>query len=105
MADITNPQAVKFANEHARTICDKYAQLYYAAKTVLDVWGAQGIGALVPNTTDVIVDGSAQDGRATITGANVNGLITQLGLFVADLDANTKAKLNVLLKIAVHPEG
>jgi len=103
MADITSPQAVKFCNEQARRIADSYAGLYYFAKEVTDIWTAQGIGALIPNDASVIVDGSVQDGRATITGAMVNGLITNLQALISDLEANSKLKLNGLMKIAVSP--
>jgi len=103
MADITNPQAVKFCNEQARRIADAYAGMYYFAKSVGDVWTAQGISALIPNDASVIIDGSVQDGRATITGAMVNGLVSTLAGLVNDLEANSKLKLNGLLKIAVSP--
>ena len=104
MADITNPQAVKFANEHARTKADLYAQAYYALKAFADVWDAQNIGAIIPSTADAIIDGSVQDGRAQITGAMVNGLVTNAKALVADLEANSKLKLTGLLKIAVNPQ-
>ncbi len=103
MADITNPQAVKFTNEQARPMADLYAQAYYALKSLSDVWDAQNIVTIIPNAPDVIIDGSASDGRAAITGAMVNGLVTNAKAFVADLEANSKLKLNGLLKIAVNP--
>jgi len=103
MADIVNPQAVKFSNEQARRIADAYTGMYYFAKSVGDIWTAQGISTLILNDASVIVDGSAIDGRATITGAMVNGLISNLAGLVSDLEANSKLKLNGLLKIAVSP--
>ena len=102
MAAITNPQAVRFANDFVRSVADNKAQSYYRAKAFLNEWTAQGIASLIPNTADVIVDGSATDGRAPITGANVNGLVSYLTAFCADLEANNNAKLNVLLQIAVN---
>lgn len=101
---ITNPQAVKFSNEQARPMADLYAQLYYALKTLTDTWDAQVISSVITNTSDVIEDGFATDGRASITGAMVTGLITNAKAFCADLEANTKLKLNGLLKIAVNPQ-
>ena len=103
MPDITNPQAVAFANGEVRVIADKYAQLYYALDAFLNEWNAQGIGTLIPNTADVIVDGSATDGRAQITGTKVNGLVTNLTALRTDLEANANQKLNVLLQVAVNP--
>ena len=100
---ITNPQAVKFCNEQARTKADLYAQAYYAFKALVDTWSAQNIGAVIPNTADVVEDGSISDGRTQITGAMVNGLIANCTAFIADLEASGKLKLNGLLKIAVNP--
>lgn len=101
---IDNPQAVKFCNEQVRTLADKYAQLYYAAKTVSDVYVAQGMAALIPNTADIVVDGSASDGRAQITGAKVTGFVNAANALITDLEASSDLKLNVLLQIAVNPQ-
>ena len=103
MADITDPQAVAFCNEEVRTIADQYSQLYYKLDAFLNEWNAQNIGALIPNTADVVIDGSATDGRASITGAKVNGLVTNLTALRSDLEASANLKLNVLLQIAVNP--
>jgi hypothetical protein len=100
---ITHPQAIRFANEEVRAIADKYAQLYYALDAFLNEWNSQGIGALIPNTADILEDGSAVDGRAVITGAKVNGLVNNLTTLRADLEASSNQKLNVLLQIAVNP--
>lgn len=105
MPDITNPQAVRFANEEIRPLADAYANLYFTAKRVAAEWSAQNIGALIPNTADVIIDGSETDGRAQITGAKVNGLVTAVAALVADLEANTNAKRDILLQIAVNVKG
>lgn len=105
MPDITNPQAVRFSNEEIRPLADAYANLYFAAKRVAAAWSAQDIGTLIPNTSDVIIDGSATDGRAAITGAKVNGLISACGALVTDLEANSNLKRDILLQIAVNVKG
>lgn len=103
MADITNAEAVKFCNEEIRPLADQYAQLYWACKTVAEAWAARGMGTLIPNTADVIVDGSATDGRAQITGAKVNTFATSVTALIGDLEASANAKLNILHQIAVNP--
>ena len=103
MAAITDPQAVKFCNEQIRAMADVYAQMYYRAKILKNIYDSQGISALIPNTADIVVDGSAQDGRAPITGAKVTGFTNALTNLITDLEANSNAKLNVLLQIAVNP--
>jgi hypothetical protein len=105
MANINNATAIKFANEQIRVLADKYAQLYYLSKMVSDIWTAQGMATLIPNTSDILEDGAPADGRAQITGAMVNGLLTNCQALITDLEASTKLKLNGLLKVAVQPRG
>lgn len=104
MADITNPQAVTFCNEKVRPIADRYAQLYWLAKIFTQEWTAGNLGAIIPNNADVIIDGSASDGRGAITGAMVNGLKTNLDLLITDLQASSNLKLNGLTQVAVHEQ-
>lgn len=101
---ITNPQAVKFCNEKIRPSADRYAQLYWVAKIILTEWNAAGMATLIPNTADVVEDGSPNDGRTPITGAMVNGFKNNLQLLVNDLEANSAVKLNGLSQIAVREE-
>ena len=104
MADITNAEAVKFCNEKVRTSADKLGQLYYVAKAVTQEWTANSMGSVITNSADDdVVDGSATDGRHPITGADANNIINRLTEFVTDMEANTNAKLNTVLGVAVHP--
>ena len=100
---ITDVEAVRFANEQIRPVADKLAQFYYLAKSVRDQWFARGMAARFPNTTDVVEDGSAKDGRPRITGADVNNLITRLDEIVTSFEAGSNAKLNTVLNVAVNP--
>jgi len=102
MPDIVNPEAIRFSNEKVRTLADAAANYYYAAKAMLNEWDATGMAAKIPNTSDVLIDGSATDGRSVITGANVNGLKAHVATMVADLEATANQKLNILLKIEVN---
>jgi hypothetical protein len=102
---ITNPQAVTFCNEKIRPVADRYAQLYWFAKMVLTEWNSTGMSAIIPNQGgETVVDGSETDGRTPISGAHVNGMITNLQLLVNDLEANSNAKLNGLSQIAVNEQ-
>ena len=102
MADITDPEAVRFCNEKVRILADIATRYYYAALAFGNEWAATGMASKIPNTTDVVVDGSAEDGRSTITGANVVGLKNHAATMVADLEATTNTKLNILLNIEVN---
>ncbi len=100
---ITNPQAVRFANEEVRTVSDKAAAYYWQAKAFLTEWDANDLGAVIPNdAVEIVVDGSAEDGRGPITGEDINDLRTHIETMVADLEANANLKLNILLKIEVN---
>ena len=102
MADITDPEAVRFSNEKVRTLADAATRYYYAALAFGNEWDATGMGSKIPDTADGIVDGSATDGRTPITGANVNGLKTHVDAMVTDLEANSNTKLSILLAIEVN---
>lgn len=105
MAEITNPEAVKFCNEKVRVAADKLAQLYYTAKAVSQEWTANNLGAIIAyDNMDLVVDGSATDGRHPISGSDVNGLMNRLNEIVADMEASNGAKLNTVLAVAVNPQ-
>lgn len=100
---ITNPQAVRFANQEVRTVADKAAAYYWQAKAFLAEWDANGLGSVIPNdATELVVDGSAEDGRGPITGKDINNLKGHIETMVADLEANASLKLNILSKIEVN---
>ena len=102
MPDITDPEAVRFANEKVRTLADAATAYYYAATAFLNEWNATGMATKIPNTADPIIDGAATDGRTIITGADVNGLKSHVDTMVSDLEVNTNLKLDILLKIEVN---
>lgn len=104
MADITNPQAVRFCNEKVRPMADVLSETYFTCKSIIAEWNAQGFGSvlLFSNTTDHVVDGSLTDGRPLITPAQVNNIITRCTEFVADYEAGSNAKLNTVLQVRVN---
>ena len=100
MADITDPQAVRFANEKIRVAADKLAQAYWHAKRVQAEWAANP--GLIANKADVIDDGSKTDGRPPITGTDANNIVNRLAELTADYEAGGSAKLNTILGVAVN---
>lgn len=103
MPDITDPQAIVFSNEIARKAADLYAQAYYFAIQFQDQWATHGMGTLIPNTSDPIVDGSATDGRPPLTGADMALLKQRIDTLVSDLEANADTRLKHILAAAVNP--
>ena len=102
MADITNAQAVAFSNNRIRPMADLLYTAYQTAKSIVDQWNAQDVSSVLPNTTDPIVDGSAQDGRPPITGAKATNVITRCQDLIADYEASSNAKLNTVTAVQVN---
>lgn len=98
----SNPQAVTFANTYARKAADNAVSFYLTAKRFLQVWNGQDVVAVIPNDASVIVDGSASDGRAPITDAQVNVLVANLSTLVASFEASSNLVLNQCLQVSVN---
>jgi hypothetical protein len=105
MANIDNPQAVKFSNEKIRVAADKLSHVYYFAKAIVDEWLANNMGEKIPVSNDVIDDGSTIDGRPVITGNDVTCMIYILQDLIVEFEESNKTKLNSILKIAPNPRG
>lgn len=99
----SNPQAVAFANYYARKAADEIVTSYLTMKRFLQVWAGQSIVTVIPpNDSNVLVDGSATDGRAPITNAQVNVLVANATTLVAAFEASADLILNQTLQVAVN---
>jgi len=76
MPDITNPQAVTFANEKARVFSEALLCSIRTARAFKDEYDANAMDAIFPATTDKIADGSAVDGRPQVTSNGIRALYT-----------------------------
>lgn len=102
MANVTDPEAVKFCNEVIRPLADRFIQLYYAAKTAQQSFTAKNLAGRLPNAADLIIDGSAQDGRTQITDGDVNLVLSYAGGLVTAMEASSNLEYNQLAKSAVN---
>lgn len=101
----SNVQAVKIANEKIRPLADRMGQLYNALKSAQIEFTAEGWATLFPNDSEVVVDGSAADGRTPITNAEIRAfMLTDATAFLNALEASTNAGRDRVFKIAVNPE-
>ena len=101
----SNPQAVLIANSKVRPLCDAMAGLYSRIKAAQIEFTAEGWGTLFPNDSEVIVDGSATDGRTPITNADVRTfMLTDAVSFLNALEASTNAGRDRIFKIAPNPD-
>lgn len=104
MPDITNPEAVRVANQKIRPLADAFGQLYFLCKQMQAEYVAQDWASLFPDTADVVVDGSATDGRNQILSSDVRRVIDRTSEFITNLEATSSTKLNQILTVAVNPE-
>lgn len=84
MAETTDAQVIKFANERIRTTANKLRDVYWEAKKVLDEYNNTGINAKVvaAGQAQLLADGSVSDGRSRITGDDLFNFVTALQQFV-----------------------
>jgi len=102
----SNPQAVLIANTKIRPLCDLMAGLYSKIKQAQIEYTSEGWGALFPNDAEVMVDGSATDGRTPITNADIRAFIlTDAQGFLTALEASANAGRDRIFKIAPNPQG
>ena len=100
----TNPQSVYVANNKIRPLADRFGQLFNECKAKQAEAQAEGWAAMFPADAEVIVDGSATDGRTQITNTDVNTFINTVSAFITFMEQNSNANRNNVLKIAVNPE-
>ena len=104
MADITDPEVIKFSNDEIRPISDQILRLYYNSATLRDGVIATGIMSKIPNSpTDDIIDGSTEDGRHPITGEDVNNVTEFLQSFLGFMEADGNKYVNEINRVAVNP--
>jgi hypothetical protein len=101
----TNPQAILIANEKIRPLADRFGQLYNLCKALQAEYVAEDWGTLFPADSEIIVDGSAQDGRAQITNNEARTfMLTVASGLITTMEASSNLQRNLTLKIAVNPE-
>jgi len=72
---ITNSEAIRFSNERARVFADILLQSIETADAIAAEWNSNSMTSIVPNTTEVLVDGSEIDGRHPATGAKLYAMV------------------------------
>jgi hypothetical protein len=70
MADITDPEAIRFVNEEIRPLCESARALAARIDSMKDRWDA-GISDIFANNEDVLIDGRADKGVSVLTSLNI----------------------------------
>jgi hypothetical protein len=100
----SNPQAILIANSKIRPMADVLAGMFNMLKSAQIEYVAEGWGALFPADNEIIVDGSAEDGRTPITNNDVRNLIlVHAAAILSALEANANAGRDLAFKIAPNP--
>lgn len=73
---------------------------YLNAKMLVDIWHARGLGTSLSNPTDTIPD--TKGGNSPGTANDFSLIVSRMEEFIADLEANGKAKLNTIVKISYN---
>ncbi len=109
MADITNPEIVKFSNEKGRILADAAGCLYQTAKRFQQEWTVLIANVTaVPNTADQIADGSqgtlatSADGRKPLTGSQLNGLKALADAMVTWYETGAPTRIAQLQLVTVN---
>jgi hypothetical protein len=110
MPNNVNAQAIAFANNYARRVADDVVSCYLTLKRIKQVWDGQSVGTVIPNTADLIQDGATSavgtaDGRAPVTNAQINVLISNCVTLIAQFEANSNLILNQFQQVQVNAKS
>lgn len=87
MADITNPEAVRFVNEVIRPLAEAFEALDANAQIAKDRYTSTFAPLVSGNAgTDAVDDGRTAEGVSRLTLADVQNFATQVNTFVAQMD-------------------
>ena len=103
---VTDPVAIRFANERVRRAAEALYRNIAEAKGIIQQWLVQGMASRFPDDGTQLADGSPGDGRPPATGADVHRLIEALQAIVTAADAqasNGQTHAANALKIAPNP--
>lgn len=102
MAQITNPVNVSFANNRVRPFADAMLQTYNTAKAFIAEYTANNLAPDFAGAADVIVDGSATDGRYAITAGKVTALASNANAIITWFETGSPNRADILRTIAVN---
>ena len=80
----TDPQVIAFANTRVRPMADRMFSLYLESQAFLAEYTAGDIGTQIDTAGagEILVDGSAVDGRTEITGGDIYNLVGAVQEFI-----------------------
>lgn len=91
MADVTNPEAIKFCNEVIRPLSEEARALKARVDDATVVWYG-GLNTQFPNDTSAVIDNREAEGVSRLTGADINSVMAQLISQIGALNEQIIAK-------------
>lgn len=95
----------KFSNENLRPLADKLCGLYLNLVEFVKIYEGREIENYINNMKEqVLVDGSAEDGRRSINGDEIQkfkSVVSDLNQYFED----NKTLTQLMFKICVNPKG
>lgn len=86
MADITDPQAIKFANEVVRPLCEQVRAIKARIDDAMIAWFG-GLNSVIGSSADDnLIDGREIEGISQLTGDDITGVMSVLSGLQSDLD-------------------
>lgn len=103
MADITDPQAIRFVNEKIRPLADTMCRAYRTARDIVAEWKAKGIDKLFPNDGSAIIDGRIAEGVTQLTDKDILAILAVAEEIISLAETNNNAVGDQVLRVAVNP--
>lgn len=96
MANITNPEAIRFVNEQVRPLCERLRALKAEFDALAPRWYG-GLNVTISNSAnDPIVDNRDAEGVSRLTGADVHNAVAQLLAVAPNAEIIAKPCVNPL---------
>ena len=104
---VTDKRAIDFSNQWLRTAADVLARGYSSGSGILSMWQIQQVAALIADdAAELLADGSPDDGRPPMSGADAHLVIEALQAFKAAFDAtasNGQSHITNILRVSPNP--
>jgi hypothetical protein len=75
MAAIVDPEAIRFANEQIRPLCEKLRAIMVEITSIETSWFA-GINAKFPNDISAVQDNREGEGVSRLLGSDINSVMS-----------------------------
>jgi hypothetical protein len=77
MANINNPEAIRFVNEQVRPLCEELRALKAKFDALSPLWFSGLNTVITNNVADPIMDGRNSEGVSRLSGADVHSAVAQ----------------------------